>query len=451
MTSPQMKQLAERLIHATWDTFPRQVRDVAKWVLLDTLGAMLLGNQNKEIKTYLSMISTSSPGPFRVIGTSFTLNLFETAFVHGCGSVAAELDEGNQWSKGHPAAHVIPALVTIAQIMPHLSGKTFLRAIVTGYEACSRFGRATTLRSEAHAHGTWGALGAAASTLLLTGASKEEWLNGVELAASFALPTSWNSALEGALVRNAYTGHAAEVGVKVPFLVRSGFTAPKGTATYVLGQVLGTEFDHEALVGCDNEGWDIENNYFKPYAFCRYVHAPIDAFRTLLQQYDLRSEDIETVVVKTYQRAATLDNPRPTSALAAKFSIPYALAVLAVAGKADHRVFAQELLENEQIRALAERITVVHEPALDRDYPSIMPAEIEVKTRDGQFLKNRCDIARGGPSNPLTELDIVNKFYDITKEILSPRQQDQVCDLVLNFETASYVAQLFEILDAGEE
>lgn len=440
-----MEALGAFVKQARWEDMEPSAVRAAKYTLLDSLGALLFGNQEKEVQQLSQMTSGVSPGAYRILGTEWTTGLYEAAFINGCGSVATEMDEGNQWSKGHPAAHIIPAMLTYAQRMDTCTGEHFLLSLITGYEACSRFGRAMTLHPDAHAHGTWGVMGAAAAILLLEGAKEEEWLEGVKLSASFAMPTMWNAALEGALVRNVYAGQASESGIRSLQLVRSGYRAPAQSVEYIFGSVLGSAFDREAMLADMGQRWEIERNYFKPYAFCRYAHAPLDAFASLLTEHSISRADIAQVEVRTYSRAATLSNQQPHNVLAAKFSIPYALAVRLWAGAADHTVFADRWLGNEEVRAFARKVTVQYDDELEKEYPSIMPAVVRIICTDGRVYEGRCDIAEGGPGKAFTHAALLAKFRALTANILSPARQDELIDFIENMEQKTELAPLFAL------
>src|SRR5699024_850215 len=116
-----------------------------------------------------------------------------------------------------------------------------------------------------------------------------------------------NAALEGALVRNVYVGHATEQALRTRDLLEANYLAPAGNIEYVFSKVVGSKFDRENYK-IDKEKWDIELNYFKDHAYCRYDHAPLDAYEQLISEHNLSHEQIEAVYVRTYRRAATLSN-----------------------------------------------------------------------------------------------------------------------------------------------
>lgn len=440
-----MERLASFLYRTTWDDFQQDTIHAAKLVFMDTIGAMAAGMQQQSTIQLADLLAGQTAGNYGLIASSHRMSLYHAALVHGTACVATEMDEGNQYSKGHPAAHIVPVLLTYAQNRKNYSGKQFLETLIKSYEACSRFGRASTLLPEAHAHGTWGTLGAAAAACLVDQVAEEQFVEGVNLSATFVLPTMWEAALDGKLVRNIYAGHAIEAGIKVMALMKSGHLAPQHNIRHVFTKVVGSDWNSDELLPSADGIWDIERNYFKPYAFCRYAHAPIDAFSQAMVKTRLAAERIKQVKVLTYSRAATLASQDYHNILSAKFSIPYALGVWAYQQKADDSVFSEALLANPEIRAFADKVFVVHSIELDRDYPTIMPAVIQITDDEGRVYEERIDIAEGGPNKPLTEDALQHKFLRLTDSVFSDRQQNQLIELMKHIEQLENIDELFSL------
>ena len=84
--------------------------------------------------------------------------------------MALEVDEGNRLGGGHPAIHVIPGALALAEERRARTAGALLEAIVVGYEVGSRLGGATTARPNVHSHGTWGTISTAVAVAKLAGA-----------------------------------------------------------------------------------------------------------------------------------------------------------------------------------------------------------------------------------------------------------------------------------------
>src|SRR5690625_2327713 len=80
-----------------------EVLEKAKLLILDSLTAIVLGNQNEEIKRLMELVTESEQiesGQFPVLGRNEQLNFRTAALINGIGLVADELDEGNPFAKG---------------------------------------------------------------------------------------------------------------------------------------------------------------------------------------------------------------------------------------------------------------------------------------------------------------------------------------------------------------
>lgn len=441
-----MKQFLQKLSETRCSDLSEDAVDASKKVMLDTVGAMVAGAKESSTQNLMRQLADENKGKYYVLGTNETFNLQTAGLMNGVAAVAVELDEGNQWSKGHPAAHVVPTMLTYVQSKEKYSGKEFILNLVKSYEACSRFGRATTLLPDSHAHGTWGVMGAAASALFFETTSLDLLYEGINISASFAMPTMWNAALEGALIRNIYVGQAIESGIKTVDLVKSDFLAPKDTIEYVYGKVVGRNFYTEVFGETFNQ-WDIERNYYKEHAFCRYAHAPLDAFKMVVDENNIEPHHIDKIDVSTYSRAATLNSSEYHNALSAKFSIPYALAVWVHTKKSDHSIFNDTYLRDETIRDVARTINVFSSRELEKDYPTVMPAEVAVKLKSGVTFTQKLDNAENGLGEDVTFDDLINKFKSNTSHLPTVRQKE-IIDWIHNMDEKEDMFELITLLSS---
>lgn len=442
-----MKDFIQKISETRWSTLSEQTIEASKKVMLDTIGSILAGTKEESTQNLIEQLENYSFGDYIVIGSHKKFNLQTAGFINGTATVAIEQDEGNQWSKGHPAAHIIPTMLTYVQTKQNYSGKQFILELVKSYEACSRFGRATTLLPEAHAHGTWGVMGSAMSVLLLENVSTEELYEGVNISASFAMPTMWSSALSGSLIRNIYVGQSVESGIKTFKLLKSGFLAPENSINYIFGEVLGTSFDRKPFLKLF-EKWDIERNYYKDHAFCRYAHAPLDAFKMVVLNNKLKVSDIKDVYVRTYSRAATLKSSKYHNALSAKFSIPYALSAWIYERKSDHSVFVNKYLMDKNIRKFANKIKVSESKELEENYPTIMAAEIEIRTYSGETYKQRLDNADTGLGESVS-FEALTKKFKLLASHLSEKRQANIINWISNMEQKKDMNELINLLFIG--
>lgn len=441
-----MRSIADQIVNAPI-SYEAQTVEMVKMTLLDTVSAIILGMHEPEVKVLKKEIQRWDSGNYSVIGVEEKFSLTDAAFVMGTASVAVELDEGNQWSKGHPSVHILPIFIIHAMSEKTYNGKQFIVDFINSYEACTYFGKITTLKSDLHAHGTWGVLGSAAALGIIHKASNEKMERLLNLAATFATPTQWSAALEGAQIRNVYIAESIVGGLRAWQLVNASFKAPQGNAERIYGGILGEKFDLQIPFRENLPA--IENSYFKFHAFCRYVHVPLEIFELIVVERQIDIACIASVTVKTYARAATLQCKNPENSLSSKFSIPFALAAWAYTGRTDHGIFMEKLYGLAQIKQLAERITVIHDSTFDENYPHVMPAEVEITLTTGEVFTHRQDYALGGPNEKTDYNALANKFKMNTNRIITEKAQDELIHFINTLEEQTSMNQIVEIVNSG--
>lgn len=440
-----MNELAEFQVEVT-----PSILNAVKMTFLDTLSAMILGIKEEELQQLIQTISQfDTSNGFQIVGSQNKFSLTDAAFILGTSSVAVELDEGNQWSKGHPAVHVLPMLLLHAQMSKQYTGSQFIKHLIESYEVCTYFGKITKLKPALHAHGTWGVIGSALALAIANDydLSKRDAL--IDIAATFATPTKWTAATEGAGIRNVYLGESLVGGLRTWQLANANIKAPANNAQFIFSEVLGSEFD---LTQSFNQQFlAIEKNYFKFHAFCRYVHVPLEAFQTLVAQHQIQATDIRAVNVYTYERASTLSAKKTENSLSSKFSIPFALSSWLYEQRSNHDIFEDKLYLREDIRALAQKITVQHDLVLDENYPNDMPAVVEIILENDQVYKLKQDYALGGPEEKSSWLMICEKFIQNTKHHLSEKGQQQLIEFIEQLPSQQNISEVLTIINDNLE
>lgn len=387
-----------------------QTVEQAKVVIADTFAAIAAGSQEPEVITLAKRVR--SQGNSTVIGACMRSSASTAAFLNGIAGTWLEMDEGNRFSRGHPSVHVLPAALAYAE-EHRLAGRDLLVAVVLGYEVGARIGIASNLRPAMHPHGTWGTVGAAVAVAKLAGAHAAKMREVLNVASSLTLATSKNTMLQGGTVRNAYAGVSNQMGLLALELVECGFSGERDGLASVFGAVVSESFDREKMVEGLGERWQIDMNYFKRHSCCRYNHGALDALDRLLAETPVRADAVERVDVVSYRHAAELNDQTPRNVLAAKFSVPFAVATRIVTGSSGLASFTWDCVRNETIRALAQRVFVREDPALTAMLPQLRPARVTIRLRDGRELESAANANRGDDQDPYSRKELTEKFFEL--------------------------------------
>jgi 2-methylcitrate dehydratase PrpD len=449
-----LDRLAAFVAATRFDALPASTVAAAKLVLLDTLGAIVAGSampENGELARFAAMRSPS--GKATVLGHRGRADAFWAALANATAGVALEVDEGSRLGGGHPAIHVVPGALAVAEER-RLDGRRLLEGVIAGYEVGSRIGGATTVRPNVHSHGTWGTISTAAAVAKLGGLPASTVRAIINLAASMSPANTWTPALDGATIRNLYPGRSAFQGILAVELKRCGFTGLGDAPSDVYGTILAERFEPESAVvglealtaGGHRGSFRIEQNYFKLHACCRFNHFALDAVMALRGAHRLTAADIERVEIVTIPFAVRMGDPAPASSLAARFSIPWAVAAGLVLGRTDPSAFDSTALADERIRALARRVVIRTDPDMTPRRADAPTAHVQLLLRDGKTVERTTTVVRGDAVSPVPRDEITAKFMSLASPVLGDSTTRKIVDVIEDVGTLEDVGSLTAML-----
>jgi 2-methylcitrate dehydratase PrpD len=391
-----LRQLGEFAAQLRWEDVPTAVADRLLLVLLDTVGVTVAGGRTPEVA---ALIAAWDPprGPARLAGGVRSAPVDAAAWLNGTAACCLELDEGNKFARGHPAAHAFPAAIALAEARG-VSGAELCAALLVGHEVAARFGRATIPAAGLHPHGHWGAAGAAAAAGRLLGLTGSGIAAAIDAVCGLPLATHFDSALRGTFVRNTWVGAANANGLVAARLAAATLATVDSTAELTLGRLLGS-FDQTQLTAELGLRYDVLHGYFKRHASCSYTHPPADAVLELRRNHPgLSAEDVTQITVETHRLAVPLARKEFPTRLAAMFSIPYVVAVAFVEGACPPSAFDDVHRADPLVHRLAEAVTVRLDGDLDARLPAERSARVTIRLRDGRLLT-------AGIPNPIGDAD----------------------------------------------
>jgi 2-methylcitrate dehydratase PrpD len=361
-----------------WSDVPTVVRQRLQLVLLDSVGVMRAGARLPEQR---SLVAAWSPprGDAVIVGSGHSTVAEVAAWLNATAMVSLEMDEGNKYAAGHPAAHGFPAVLALGCELD-TDGATTAVSLLVAYEVAARFGRACSLKPGVHPHGNWGIAGAAAGCARLLGLDASGVTAAIDCGSGMPVAGHFGAALDGNPVRNAWMGASNLSGLAAARLAQAGVAHPTGVAALTLGDLLG-RFDTRELTDKLNQRWDVTLGYFKQHASCSYTHPAADAALELRGDVDLN--EIDEIVVEVHSLAAALDRLHCDTRLGAMFSIPFVVASALTRGAVGPDSFDREARREPGTADLAKRVRVVAVGDLDRRLPAERPARIRIRARDG--------------------------------------------------------------------
>ena len=174
----------------------------------------------------------------------------------------------------------------------------------------------------------------------------------------------------------------------------------------------------------------IEETYFKPFACCRHIHAPLEAYSDLSSIHGFLAEDVIRVDVHTYRATFNLSNlTEPSTLVEAQYSVPYCMALCAIYGSEALLPMSTMHLRDDAVHTFAKRVNVCHDPEIEPLFPSRSPARVTVTTRVGIFTSDLTD-PRGDPVTALSWGDLEAKFRAATRSHMRVEQQQEILTAV---------------------
>ena len=442
MTAAWLLELADFVASRRPGDLPDDVRARGRSIIADCIGCIVAGNATPPMRRLLALEQSRGGTPTAtVFGTHARLPAGAAAFVNGAAGTWHDLDEGNLHTRTHAMIQIVPALFAEAETRG-LSGAAALDAAVLAYEAAARVWRATRARLAVHPHGTFGPLASAFALSRLRGEPAQAIADAVSIAATLGTASSRQTLGDGATVRNIYTGHSGRAGFLALELRDAGFTGEEDAVKSVFGGIYGDGFDHTMAVEGLGQTWWIRKNYYKRFAYGRYVHSALDATEGLRAQLGARlsPDAIERIDIATYFMAATMAQQTVNSAFGTRFSIPVAVASMIARGPEKLTDDGTAAFEDPAVHALARKIFVVEDTTMTESYPAKQPARMTVRFTDGTVETLTVQTALGESDHPFPDGVLRDKFLSLTRD--SWKQPERVWNRLMALDAEPDIAGL---------
>jgi 2-methylcitrate dehydratase PrpD len=392
---------------------PADVRRRAAVILMDDLGAMVAGAVEPQVRRAAAHhlrgtaeATVFAPGAPRCERAG-------AAAANGLAATWCELDEGFRRAPCHAGAYLLPALLAEAEATGATVAEV-LESLAVAYDITTRLAVAFPFPGiTVHPHAAFATIGAAAAVALLRRQNAATLLATVTGAASMSFAGPFGHAMEGVLVRNAWTAAGAWIGLNAADWAAAGVGGAAETPYDVFAVSFGTGAEPAALTADLGTAWGVRDGYHKIFACCQYAHAAVEATLALRARPDAAAAlaQLDEIVVETHPRGLALTTVEPATVLAAKFSLPHAMAATALLGTGGQRAFSAATLDDPAIAALRRRVRLVPFQPIP-DPPNDRPARVTWRFSNGETRSETCLSARGGADAPFDHATLRAKFAD---------------------------------------
>ena len=373
--------------------------------VLDTLGAWIAGQHFSEGADLID----SMRRPLSPLGEGLLNDVTRAIAV----TRLTEIDDIDRASCTTCGSVIIPASLLLAQAIG-ADGTKLARAIVHGYEAMMRLGRAVN-GPAILAKGIWPTYlaapfgtAAAASVLLDLDAAKSA------SALSLALQQTSGAAgghAPGKTARWLLAGLAGRSGITAAMLAARDYV---GDATLLDGDWItrthGLALDTAPLRLLEPLFYETS---IKPFCCAKQTTSAIHAFQSLLRD-GLMPDQIATITVAVPNAYRLMISSQPPGRLGRIVNVGWQLGLCAHAPESMAALDRSIGGKTGAVEALARCVEVVANTQFDADYPRKWPARVTATLKDGSQREAQCHDALGDPDIPLDAKGIRAKFMQAT-------------------------------------
>lgn len=423
------RTLAEHVASVSVARLPVEVRAMSCTVIADALACGMAGSRlAPEVVGPVAAISpVVADGPATSLLHHSRVDPVTAAFVNGSTIHSIDYDDTHMAVVSHFGASVVAAALAAGQVVG-ASHDDLLAAVVAGFEAGARVGRACMPQhyERWHATGSLGGLAAAAAAARALGLDGAQTEMALGLAADDTSGTRVAIA-QGDISKSLHAGLAAQRGVRSALLVLAGARGPVGHLEHPYGFFWAYSDERDARrlperLADLGARWEILEDDIKAYPCILSSHTAIEAVIQIAREHDLNPANVLGIelVQPRYSENHGM-NREPATAMAARLSVPYCVTVALEDRTVGMAQFTGDRWLDPDVRDRMARVQLGVDEGLRDRYPGQAPNVTRIVTVTGDLHTREIGVAKGSHERPLAPHELRIKH----DELLRVRLDDQ--------------------------
>jgi 2-methylcitrate dehydratase PrpD len=400
------------------------VRELVELHLIDSVGAWIAGVPTAEGQSLLrfraAMKASGQAGGALVLDLSTRCALARLS----------EIDDIHLPSMTTPGAIVNPGALTIACTMPAATTDDVIAAILAGYEAMTRLGRAIDGPAVLY-RGIWptyfaAPFGIAAVASRLMKLDEGATAHALALALTFAAPgVGHHNAASTS--RWFAVGNAARNGLTAALAAQQGFTSDlKLVEGTFLSGIYGVTPDIAALTDGLGEGTVLSEISYKPWCAARQTMAATQALKEIIESgiEPAAMDEVRVFVLPPHLKM--IDHGVVAGDRASHLtSVQFGMAMSAVAPDLAFDVQQSPSDLPPAVRGFMDKIKVEADAGLLADYPRSWPARVRVIARGAQHERLVTHVP-GDSARPFDRARVREKFRSFVAPVLGAEKTEHI-------------------------
>lgn len=427
-------RLAEHVAAISWDRLPAAVRSAAVRTAADSFACGIAGSRIAldVIDPLRGLVAEYSGGSGTSMLHPHGLPAAVAAFVNGSTIHTIDYDDTHMAVVSHFGASVVAAALAATEASGGGSQR-FLEAIVAGFEAGARVGRACMPQHYQRWHATSSLGGIAAAAAAARGFGLDA--RGTEMAIGLAADDTGGTRVciaQGDISKSLHAGRAAEKGVRAAQLVAAGAIGPVGLLEHPFGFFWAYSDERDARrlpeqLADLGDRWEILENDIKAHPCILSSHTAIEATLSLAREHDFGIDDVEQVLLfqPGFSKGHGMNRDIRT-VMAARLSVPWCVIVGLADGEVGLAQFTEDRIADRELLGRLDRVTLEPDPDLGRRFPGQAPNRVRVTLRDGRVVEHEVGVAYGSHQRPFSDADHRRKLIELTTDRLGEDGADRL-------------------------
>ena len=444
--------LAKFVADLKYEDLPAELSTQVENLLLDQFAAQLCASVKPWSKAVFKYArDQESKRESTIVNYGDKVTVEYAAFVNASFGRGFEIDDTHRPSLSHPATVIIPSALAMGE-RELIDGKSFILAIVLGYEAMGRVGRAvapTSVDRGFDPTSIAGPFGAAATAGKILGFTQTQMINAFGIAASQSSGLMEFASSGGHTVRM-HPGIAAQGGIRSALLAQRGLLGPQHALEGENGfcKAFSNAPRLEDITADFRHYWVAMDIVYKKYHTDYFLQAPIEAALKLVREHSFNPSEIEQVVVGSNRLGpriiGTMNDPKDVTSC--HFSAAFCLGMSLVKGSNSYADFTDESLADPTIREMARKVTVEIDADVDALYPAKRAGKVTIKMKNGEIYQEMVIDAKGTHANPMSRSELEDKFTNLASIVLPDRQIEEIVTALRNLPDVRDVTTLSRLL-----
>jgi 2-methylcitrate dehydratase len=467
--------ISEFAVNLKYEDLPESVVIEAKRFLYDSIGCAFGAYNTKDVNIILDIYNEiGGKEEATVLAFGDRIPAVNAAFVNS--QMIRSLDFNDIYWKDDPShpSDLIPAALAVGELK-NLSMKEVITAIVLAYEFEQRLCEFAKpgIRERKWHHATLTQFVSPIVAGKLLGLTIDEMVNAIGISGSHNHTIGCPTAGKLTMMKNTVDPLAVQSGVMAALMAQKGFSgtekvfegkegfmdcfggwdSKKEEINPVINKGREAEsewsWDLDALIGNLGKSWKILECSMKAFPTEALTHTHISATLKTIINNNINYDQIDSVTVTTIARACDIlfDSQKynPESRETADHSLPYCIAAAIIDRKITTKSFDQEKINDPKIREIIYKIKGEASLEFEKMFPEKQPSKVVIKTHDGREFSEYLEYPKGDPREPMSMIDLENKFNSLSHRLLSSGKQKEVKEMIFNcekFDARSFMSKL---------